>query len=105
MRIRDWSSDVCSSDLETSWFLDAQADQSATSMFERVDAGDFLPPPAHGPIFGFHDGAFWLHANVLNRSGSDQRWLLVLSYALIDSIDLYVSYSDGRIEQIGRAHV
>src|SRR3546814_16649977 len=43
---------------ETSWFLDEQADQSATSMFERVDAGDFLPPPAHGPLFGFHDGAF-----------------------------------------------
>src|SRR3546814_9543405 len=33
-----------------------------------------------------------------SRSGSDQRWLLVLSYALIDSIDLYVRYPDGRIE-------
>src|SRR3546814_10697004 len=33
-----------------------------------------------------------------SRSGSDQRWLLVLSSALIDSIDLYVRYLDGRIE-------
>ncbi|PKM15117.1 MAG: hypothetical protein CVV12_10560 [Gammaproteobacteria bacterium HGW-Gammaproteobacteria-2] len=83
---------------DTSWFLDAQADQSAASMFERVDGGSFLPLPAHGPTFGFHDGAYWLHSSVLNRSGADQRWLLVLSYALIDSIDLYVRYPDGRIE-------
>lgn len=82
----------------STWLLDAQAEQSAEAMFERVDAGSFLPLPAHGPTFGFHDGAFWLHASVLNRSGADQRWLLVLSYALIDSIDLYLRYPDGRIE-------
>lgn len=83
---------------DSTWLLDEQADQSAEAMFERVDAGSFQPLPAHGPTFGFHDGAFWLHSSVLNRSGSDQRWLLVLSYALIDSVDLYLRYPDGRIE-------
>ena len=83
---------------ELTWQLDEHADQNAVSMFGRVDAGSFKALPAQGPTFGFHDGAFWLHASVLNRSGSDLRWLLVLSYALIDSIDLYLRYPDGRIE-------
>jgi len=83
---------------DSTWLLDEHADQSAEAMFERVDAGSFRPLPANGPAFGFHDGAFWLHSSVLNRSGADQRWLLVLSYALIDSLDLYLRYPDGRIE-------
>lgn len=82
----------------STWDLDRAANQDERTMFARVDAGKFHPLPARGPTFGFHGGAWWLHARVRNDSGRDQRWVLVLSYALIDGIDLYLRYPDGRIE-------
>ncbi|GAB3726677.1 diguanylate cyclase [Luteimonas pelagia] len=66
------------------------------AMFERADAGDFVPLPEGGPAFGFADGAFWFHATVTNRDPGEPRWLLLQEYSLSDRLDLWVRYPDGR---------
>src|SRR3546814_8630994 len=86
MRISDWSSDVCSSDL-----VDKPADA-----FRRAAAGEFTPLPDGQSEFGFQTGAYWFHATVRNESQAETRWVLVQQYALSDFFDLYVRYPDGR---------
>ncbi|HSX62550.1 MAG TPA: 7TM diverse intracellular signaling domain-containing protein, partial [Tahibacter sp.] len=90
----------------TTFAVDAQADRTATAMFAAADAGDFKPVPADSATFGFVDGAYWFHARVANANHTDTRWLLVLEYALLDDVDLYVRSADGAIEhfQSGDQH-
>lgn len=70
--------------------------------WRRIEAGEFAPLPGGNPAFGFQDGAFWVHARVINRDPREERWLLVQTYPLSDHIDLYLRYPDGRIDhQVG----
>lgn len=66
--------------------------------WRELQAGAFAPLPGGNPAFGFQDGAFWVHARVINRDAAEQRWLLVQTYPLSDRLDLYLRYPDGRIE-------
>ncbi len=58
----------------------------------------FAPLPGGNPAFGFQDGAFWVHARVLNRNQEEPRWLMVQTYPLSDRLDVYLRYPDGRVE-------
>ncbi len=54
------------------------------------------------PTYGFSDGVYWFHFSVFNKSNPDPRWLLVIEYALLDQLDLYVYDPSGsRIHQRG----
>lgn len=66
--------------------------------WRQLEAGAFAPLPGGNPAFGFQDGAFWVHARVINRDPAEPRWLLVQTYPLSDRLDLYLRYPDGRIE-------
>lgn len=63
-----------------------------------VGSDAFAPLPGGNPAFGFQDGAFWVHARVLNRNPAEPRWLMVQTYPLSDRLDLYLRYPDGRVE-------
>lgn len=82
----------------TTYAVDTQATADAATMFARAEAGGFKPVPADNATFGFVDGAYWFHARVANAGNPDTRWLLVLEYALLDQVDLYLRHADGRIE-------
>ena len=76
--------------------LDGRADPA--SMFAKAASGGFVALPAGGPTFGFQSGAYWFHANLLNRNQEELRWLLVQKYPLSDHVDLYLRHTDGRVE-------
>lgn len=90
----------------STYSVDPRGDASAVAMFGEADAGHFKPVPADNPTFGFVDGAYWFHARVANTGHADTRWLLVLEYALLDQVDLYVRHPDGQVEhfQSGDQH-
>jgi two-component system, sensor histidine kinase LadS len=47
------------------------------------------------PTYGFSNGVYWFHLTAFNESHIDPRWLLVIEYALLDQIDLYVYDASG----------
>ncbi|MFZ5638629.1 MAG: diguanylate cyclase [Pseudomonadota bacterium] len=66
--------------------------------WRRLERGEFEPVPAGKTTFGFRPGALWFHARLINRNRDEPYWMLVQGFALIDRIDLYLRYPDGRIE-------
>jgi diguanylate cyclase (GGDEF)-like protein len=77
---------------------DGRAD--AAAMFAQHARGNFEPLPAGSSAFGFTQGAYWFHAALFNNNATEQRWLLVLHYPLLDNVDLYLRYPDGRVEHM-----
>ncbi|TNJ34877.1 sensor domain-containing diguanylate cyclase [Arenimonas terrae] len=77
---------------------DGRAD--AAAMFSQADQGNFQPLPGGSTAFGFTQGATWFHGRLFNQNNAEQRWLLVLHYPLLDNVDLYLRYPDGRTEHM-----
>ena len=75
---------------------DGRAD--AAAMFAQASRGGFEPLPGGSSTFGFTEGAYWFHAEVFNANAREQRWLLVLHYPLLDNVDVYLRYPDGRVQ-------
>jgi hypothetical protein len=48
----------------------------------------------------FRDGAYWFHTRLFNRGNPEERWLLVLQYSLLDNVDVYMRYPDGRVDHL-----
>lgn len=67
------------------------------SLDEASESGDWLFTQTSSPHFGLTSSVIWLKFEVLNKSGSDL-WLLELSNPLVDSVNLFVSYPDSRID-------
>lgn len=84
----------------TRFLTDAEARADAGAMFQAAADGRFQPLPAGGPTFGFSQGAYWFHARLFNQGNNEQRWLLVLQYPLLDNVDVYLRYPDGRIDHL-----
>ena len=81
----------------TGYYHDVTGKNDLAAATRQLSKGAFKPLPGQNPSFGFHDGAFWFHARVLNRDSPDNKWLLVQEYALSDRIDVYATYADGRV--------
>ncbi len=77
---------------------DTSGTETVDQAWALVGSDAFAPLPGGNPAFGFQDGAFWVHARVLNRNAAEPRWLMVQTYPLSDRLDLYLRYPDGRIE-------
>jgi diguanylate cyclase (GGDEF)-like protein len=77
--------------------VDPEARADAAAMFEAAAAGTFAPLPGGRPTFSFADGAYWFHVRLFNAGHAEERWLLVLQYPLLDNIDLYLRYPDGKV--------
>ena len=81
----------------TGYYHDLAGKDDLAASTRKLSAGAFKPLPGQSASFGFQDGAFWFHAQVVNRDSPDDQWLLVQEYALSDRIDLYAMYADGRV--------
>jgi len=82
------------------YFVDPEGQADATSAFQAAEQGRFRPLPNGNATFGFRDGAYWFHTRLFNDGNSEERWLLVLQYPLLDNIDVYMRYPDGRIDHL-----
>ena len=76
---------------------DPEGRADAAAMFAQAARGRFTPLADRGDAFGFTEGATWIHGRLFNHNNSEQRWLLVLHYPLLDHVDIYLRYPDGRI--------
>ncbi len=82
-----------------SYLHDKNAIDSADDAWRRIAIRGFEPVPAGKTAFGFQQGAYWFHATVVNHDPDERHWMLVQRFALLDRIDLYLRYPDGRIVQ------
>ncbi len=90
----------------TSYYHDASGTDDLADSKRQLAAGTFKPLPGQSASFGFQDGAFWFHAQVVNRDNADNNWLMVQEYALSDRIDVYAMYADGRVvHSVGGDHL
>ncbi|MES2088998.1 MAG: diguanylate cyclase [Pseudomonadota bacterium] len=48
--------------------------------------------------FAYSNSAFWLRGELVNRASHRSEWLLSLRYPLLDYVDLYVVWPDGRVQ-------
>ncbi|MFY2764590.1 sensor domain-containing diguanylate cyclase [Arenimonas sp. MALMAid1274] len=78
--------------------VDPEGHADAASQFAQAERGNFQPLPDGSTTFGFTDGAHWFHAQLFNHNSPERRWLLVLHYPLLDNVDVYLRYPDGRVE-------
>jgi diguanylate cyclase (GGDEF)-like protein len=83
-----------------SFSVDPGGRADAAAMFSRASRGEFEPLPGDSAAFGFTQGAYWFHAELFNQNPAEQRWLLVLHYPLLDNVDVYLRYPDGRVEHM-----
>ena len=90
--------------IELAPFLEMKAEPEgradAAAMFAQAAQGHFEPLPDGTTAFGFTRGATWFHGRLFNENRDEPRWLLVLHYALLDNVDLYLRYPDGRVEHM-----
>jgi signal transduction histidine kinase/CheY-like chemotaxis protein len=65
-------------------------------------AGRFEPTP-ESITLGYTRSAFWLRLSTDNRSAAEMKWLLLVDYAPLDSVQLYDQKADGswRMREIG----
>jgi diguanylate cyclase (GGDEF)-like protein len=92
------------SDLDLSphvgYLVDPDGRADASTMFQAAASGRFRPLPNGNATFGFRDGAYWFHTRLINQGNTEERWLLVLQYSLLDNVDVYMRYPDGRIDHL-----
>jgi diguanylate cyclase (GGDEF)-like protein len=79
---------------------DPEGRTDAAAMFAQAAQGKFEPLPGDSTTFGFTQGATWFHGRLFNLNAAEQRWLLVLHYPLLDNVDMYLRYPDGRVEHM-----
>lgn len=75
--------------------VDENGDQLADQALAQLRRDTATRVQAWPPTFGFSDGVYWFHLTVYNESHEDSRWLLVIEYALLDQLDLYVYDASG----------
>ncbi|MBK6435380.1 MAG: hypothetical protein IPF83_05555 [Rhodanobacteraceae bacterium] len=71
----------------------ASSEQDATTALQD---GRFQPVKRWPPTYGFANGVYWFALDLRNVDHPDESWLYVVEYALLDHLDLYLHYSDGR---------
>ncbi len=82
------------------YFVDADSHADSSAMFLAAAQGRFKPLPNGNATFGFRKATYWFHTRLYNAGNSEERWLLVLQYSLLDYVDVYMRYPDGRVDHL-----
>ena len=80
------------------YFHDPASQMDKVQIFDLAKANKFKPLPNGNATFGFSKGTYWFHTYLFNQDSTEQRWLLVLQYPLLDNVDVYLRYPDNHIE-------
>jgi diguanylate cyclase (GGDEF)-like protein len=76
---------------------DTRANKRLEDILTDAAAARWTAPQPGTLNFGYSRSAFWLRADVRNES-TQTHWLLGLRYPLLDYIDIYVVWPDGRVQ-------
>ncbi len=83
--------------LHLSYFEDRDGRQS----LDEVRSGDachpFTPSQDAVPNFSFTSSPYWFQFDLTNESSTVKNWLLESQYPLLDRINVYLVYPDGRV--------
>jgi len=84
-------------------YLDLLEDKAGTLTLEEVvspqTAQNFQPSDKAIPNFGFTPSVYWARVEVLNRHPVQEKWLLELSYPLLDLVEVWVPDEAGRYQK------
>lgn len=64
----------------------------------KVEEGAFQGGQSDTLNFGFTESAYWFHLRIDNRDARQDEWVLEFQYPIIDQIDVYYYFPDGRQE-------
>ena len=64
----------------------------------QVEAGAFQGSQTTALNFGFTRSAYWFHLHLDNRDSAQEEWVLEFQYPIIDQIDAWYFFADGRQE-------
>lgn len=74
-------------------------DPAALHTFDTVrDAEGWADLGTRSPVFGFAGGDFWFRTRISDTGHEERRWVYLISYALLDEIELHILRGDGRSE-------
>ncbi len=77
-----------------SYFEDIQGNFT----FEQIKGKQFTPYTKERSVnFGFTQSVYWFKINLHTASSADTHWWMKINYPLLESIDMYLLQSDGRI--------
>lgn len=83
--------------LHLSYFEDRDGRQN----LDEVRSGDvchpFTPSQDEVPNFSFTNSSYWFQFDLVNQSSTVQSWLLESQFPLLDHINVYLRYPDGRV--------
>ena len=83
--------------LHLSYFEDRDGRQS----LDEVRSGDachtFIPSQDETPNFSFTNSSYWFQFDLTNQSSTVKNWFLESQYPLLDRINVYLLYPDGRV--------
>ena len=81
------------------YMIDEQHEISIDALLHNPDQFEWLQHEQDVPNFGFNTSSFWFWFKVENNSLEKVRWLLEISYPILDNVDIYLQFSDGHIQQ------
>lgn len=82
----------------TRFSVDPALAATVEEQIRALDSEKFQPLPRGNATFGFVDEAYWFHVRLRNGDGAAQERILVIDYALLDQIDVYVRHADGAMD-------
>ena len=59
--------------------------------------GRFQGGQTHAYNFGFTEAAFWFYVRIENSGSAEDEWIVESLYPILDQLDFYAVYDDGRI--------
>ncbi len=89
--------DENSLDQRIGYFVDANGNASLADVRQALTEGRFRPVERMPPTFGFANGVHWLHVGVSNIDSPERDWIVAISYALLDHVQLDLVRSDGSV--------
>ena len=79
-------------------FEDSEHQYSIEDLSRPEIASQFVRSEQNEPSFGFTSSVYWARLIVENQSDEQIKWLLELTYPLIDFVDIYIPATDRKYE-------
>jgi len=94
VQLRD-NLDEYSLSTQAQYLADPEAKLDATAALADTR---WQPLGDQSPVFGFVDGAYWFRTRIEHAGHAEQRWVYLLTYALLDHVELHIVRADGTRE-------
>ncbi len=83
---------------EAEYYEDQSGQLDIEAILQRHANGEFVRPEEFINSPGFTDSAYWFRISIFNDRSAVDAWLLQLTYAMLDHIDVYLLDNSGQIK-------